>query len=106
MKRYDRTNRGADFAPATTPAREAPEYRWADLLVDAVNTPGTISKCYSIFWSYSLGNQLAALSQCQARGLQPGPSATYPGWAALGRHVRKGEKALTLCQPVTRCRAA
>jgi hypothetical protein len=27
--------------------------------------------------------------------------ATYPRWQALGRHVKKGEKAITLCQPVT-----
>jgi len=27
--------------------------------------------------------------------------ATYPKWKELGRHVRKGEKAITLCQPVT-----
>jgi antirestriction protein ArdC len=27
--------------------------------------------------------------------------ATYPRWKELGRHVRKGEKALTLCMPVT-----
>jgi hypothetical protein len=27
--------------------------------------------------------------------------ATYPRWKELGRYVRKGEKALTLCMPVT-----
>jgi antirestriction protein ArdC len=27
--------------------------------------------------------------------------ATFPKWRELGRHVRKGEKAITLCQPVT-----
>ena len=27
--------------------------------------------------------------------------ATYPKWKELGRHVRKGEKALTLCMPLT-----
>ncbi len=27
--------------------------------------------------------------------------ATYPRWKELGRHVRKGEKALTLCMPIT-----
>ena len=39
--------------------------------------------------------------QCQAKGLQPGPMATFPRWKALGRHVCKGEKALTLCMPIT-----
>jgi antirestriction protein ArdC len=39
--------------------------------------------------------------QCHARGITPGPIATFPRWKELGRHVRRGEKALTLCQPVT-----
>ena len=33
--------------------------------------------------------------------MQPGPMATFPKWKELGRYVRKGEKAITLCQPVT-----
>ena len=37
------------------------------------------------------------------RGIQPGPLATFPKWKELGRHVKKGEKALTLCLPLT-CR--
>jgi N-terminal domain of anti-restriction factor ArdC len=28
------------------------------------------------------------------RGIQPGPLATFPKWKELGRHVKKGEKAL------------
>src|SRR5262249_54641239 len=52
------------------------------------------------FHSYSLGNQLLAWSQCLLRGIQPGPMATYPRWRELGRHVRRGEKAITLCMPV------
>ncbi|MGH9242280.1 MAG: ArdC-like ssDNA-binding domain-containing protein [Vicinamibacterales bacterium] len=35
------------------------------------------------------------------RGIQPGPIATFPKWRELGRFVRRGEKAITLCQPVT-----
>ena len=27
--------------------------------------------------------------------------ATYPRWRALGRQVKKGEKAITLCMPIT-----
>jgi antirestriction protein ArdC len=42
-----------------------------------------------------------ALSQCMQRNLTPGPLNTYKGWQELGRYVRKGEKALTLCMPVT-----
>ena len=74
---------------------------FADLLTSAVNDPGTISKAYSQFHNYSLGNQLLALAQCIERGLQPGPLATFQRWKELGRHVKRGEKALTLCRPVT-----
>ena len=76
----------------------------AALLQSAVTEPGTISRAYQQFHTYSLGNQLLALFQCHARGLQPGPMATFPKWKALGRHVRKGEKALTLCMPITQKR--
>jgi antirestriction protein ArdC len=71
------------------------------LLIEAVNKPGLIMKAYSAFHSYSLGNQLLALVQCQMRGLQPGPINTFPKWQDLGRHVKRGERALTLCMPIT-----
>jgi antirestriction protein ArdC len=74
---------------------------FADLLKSAVVDPGVVSSAYQQFHDYSLGNQLLAWSQCLARGIQPGPMATFPRWKELGRHVRKGEKALVLCQPVT-----
>jgi N-terminal domain of anti-restriction factor ArdC len=74
---------------------------FADLLRSAVKEPGTISRAYSAFHNYSLGNQLLALAQCLQRGITPGPSATFMGWKGKGRYVRKGEKAITLCQPVT-----
>src|SRR6266567_8233289 len=77
---------------------------WQTILRDAITRPGTISEAYSRFHHYSVGNQLLALFQCSARGLQPGPIATFMRWKELGRHVRKGEKALTLCMPVT-CKA-
>src|SRR5207248_5841776 len=66
-----------------------------------VRQPGTISAAYSAFHGYSVGNQLLALFQCGARGIRPGPIATFMRWKELGRSVRKGEKALTLCQPRT-----
>lgn len=77
----------------------APDF--AALLRSAVTEPGTISAAYTAFHNYSLGNQLLALGQCAARGIQPGPIATFPRWKELGRFVRKGEKAIELCQPVT-----
>ena len=74
---------------------------FADLLHSAVTEPGIISGAYSAFYNYSFGNQLLAWGQCAQRGIPPGPLATFPKWKSLGRYVRKGEKAITLCQPVT-----
>ena len=74
---------------------------FAGLLRSAVDEPGTLSSAYQQFHSYSLGNQLLAMFQCHARGLKPGPMATFPRWKELGRCVRRGEKALTLCMPIT-----
>ncbi|MFN2531082.1 MAG: ArdC-like ssDNA-binding domain-containing protein [Pyrinomonadaceae bacterium] len=75
--------------------------KWSALLVEAVTKPGTIMKAYSAFWNYSVGNQILALIQCQLRGIQPGPLNTFPKWQTLGRIVKRGEKALTLCMPIT-----
>ena len=74
---------------------------FAALLQNAVHEPGILSQAYQQFHSYSIGNQLLAWAQCAERGLQPGPMATYPRWKELGRQVRKGEKAITLCMPIT-----
>lgn len=84
-------------------AREHPD--WTELLVKAVKTPGVISTAYSRFWNYSVGNQILAWFQCLQRGIELGPIHTFMGWKELGRHVKKGEKAITLCMPVTvKCR--
>jgi antirestriction protein ArdC len=74
---------------------------FAQLLQDAVNEPGIVSGAYRAFHNYSFGNQLLAWAQCMERGIQPGPIATFQRWKELGRYVRKGEKAITLCRPVT-----
>ena len=86
--------------PHRTPAPDVP--KWSALLVEAVNKPGMIMEAYSAFHNYSIGNQILALVQCQGRGLEPGPINTYPGWQALGRNVKCGERALSLCMPITR----
>lgn len=75
--------------------------KWSALLVEAVNKPGLIMQAYNAFHQYSVGNQLLALVQCQMRGLEPGPINTFPGWQALGRNVKRGERALVLCMPIT-----
>src|SRR5579871_5303818 len=79
----------------------ASAHAFADLLQQAVTEPGIILAAYRQFHNYSLGNQLLAWSQCVQRGITPGPIATFMGWKEKGRHVRKGERAITLCRPVT-----
>jgi len=78
-----------------------PMVPWAALLDEAVKKPGFIHEAYTRFHNYSLGNQLLALFQCFERGIQPGPLATFPKWKELGRYVKKGSKAITLCMPLT-----
>lgn len=79
----------------------ASAFAFADLLRSAVTDPGIISAAYRQFHNYSIGNQLLAWAQCVQRGIEPGPIATYRRWQELGRQVRRGEKAITLCRPVT-----
>jgi hypothetical protein len=64
---------------------------------EALTEPGKLSAAYSAFWNYSLGNQWLAMIQlgrCE-------PINTFPGWKALGRYVKKNEKAIELLMPVT-----
>ncbi len=81
------------------------QIKWAQLLQDAVSQPGTISAAYQSFHRFSMGNLILAAIQIEDRKLPFGPIATYPAWQALGRQVRKGEKAIELCMPVTSKRA-
>jgi antirestriction protein ArdC len=76
---------------------------FAALLATATTDPGTISAAYSAFHDYSLGNIMLAMIQCHARGIPLGPLASFNRWKELGRYVRKGEKAIELCMPIT-CR--
>jgi hypothetical protein len=41
-----------------------------------------------------------------ARGIAPGPIATFPRWKALGRYVKRNSKAITLCMPISSKRTA
>jgi len=74
---------------------------WGKLLQEALNTPGVLSDCYSVFYNYSLGNQMLAASQMLSRGMGISPIATFKKWKSLGRSVKKGEKAISLYMPVT-----
>jgi antirestriction protein ArdC len=75
--------------------------KFSDLLKEAVSEPGIVSAAYSQFYQYSLGNQITAYFECKARNLTVGPIATYKKWQSLGRQVKKGEKAIALCMPIT-----
>jgi hypothetical protein len=74
---------------------------FAELLTRALSEPGSLMQAYSVFHPYSFANQLLAAFQCGLRGIPTGPINTFPGWKSLGRSVKKGEKALTLCMPIT-----
>ncbi len=78
------------------------QMHWQQLLLQAISQPGLLLEAYSAFWQYSFGNQLLAYCQCQARGLRLGPLASYQAWQHKGRQVRRGERALELCMPLTR----
>ena len=77
------------------------ERNFSDLLKAVTTEPGKISKAYSVFWDYSLRNQLAAMFECASRGIELGPIASFKKWQSLGRQVKRGEKAIPLCMPVT-----
>jgi N-terminal domain of anti-restriction factor ArdC len=77
------------------------QVQFRDLLKRAVSEPGTISAAYSAFHAYSIGNQLAALFQCSLRKIPVGPISTLKDWNSKGRFVKRGEKAIWLCMPIT-----
>ncbi len=85
----------------TKPTERHEEIQFRQLLDEAVSKPGTLMRAYSLFWNYSLGNQILALIQANRRGIGLGPIASFNRWKELGRHVKRGEKAIELCMPVT-----
>lgn len=95
-KYQNKAKRGASGAKVY----EAP-VEWVELLRQAVEEPGTISKAYSLFHSYSVGNMMLAFYQLQSRKLPLGPIASYSRWQSLGRQVRKGETAIIMQVPRT-----
>jgi antirestriction protein ArdC len=88
----------ANLNPTKDPSEQI---QFKQLLQEAVSKPGTLMRAYSLFCNYSLGNQILALIQANQRGIPLGPIASFNRWKELGRHVKRGEKALTLCMPVT-----
>jgi len=83
------------------PTERQTDIQFRQLLDEAVSKPGTLMRAYSLFWNYSLGNQILALIQANQRGMALGPIASFNRWKELGRHVKRGEKAIELCMPIT-----
>src|SRR5438128_5448883 len=83
------------------PTERQTDIQFRQLLEEAVSKPGTLMKAYSLFWNYSLGNQILALIQANQRNIPLGPIASFNRWKELGRHVKRGEKAIELCMPIT-----
>lgn len=100
-KHDSRPRRRGDNPINVDPGQTRPAAGFTALLERAVIERGIVSAAYRQFHGYSIGNQLLAWTQCLLRGLPPGPLATYARWKALGRQVRHGERAITLCLPVT-----
>lgn len=74
---------------------------WAKLLTEAVLKPGKLLEAYRAFHNYSFGNILLAMVQCQTRQIPMGPLSTFEAWKTKGRFVKRGEKAIVLCRPLT-----
>src|SRR5215510_942756 len=85
----------------TKPTERHEEIQFRQLLEEAVSKPGTLMRAYSLFWNYSLGNQILALIQANRRGIPLGPIASFNRWKELGRYVKRGENAIELCMPIT-----
>lgn len=77
-------------------AASKPAISWADALNRALEEPGVLTTAYRAFHNYSIGNAVLAAIQL---GDRIGPLATFGGWLAKGRAVRKGEKAISLYMP-------
>ena len=70
--------------------RSAPQF--AELLNRALSEPGVVSRAYTAFHGYSIGNQILALVQCAERGIPPGPIATFMAYDYERRVSRHPER--------------
>ena len=74
---------------------------WGKLFAEALTSPGKLSEAYSVFHEYSLSNRILATIQLGMRGLPLAPIASFNKWKEQGRHVTKGEKAISLIMPLS-----
>ena len=58
---------------------------FADLLTRALTEPDIVSRAYTAFHGYSIGNQILAFVQCLEREIALGPIATFKRWFRSGR---------------------
>jgi len=68
------------------PTERHEEIQFRQLLDEAVTKPGTLMKGYSLFWNYSLGNQMLAMMQAHNRGIALGRlrlSIAGKNWAGI-----------------------
>lgn len=75
------------------------------LIKEAVEMPGRLAECYSVFCNYSILNALALASQIRARAARGeqitlGPVASFKKWSEFGGKVKKGSKALWVNIPM------
>jgi hypothetical protein len=66
------------------------------IVQEALTSPGKLHESYSRLWEFSMGNQWLAMMQIG----EPQPIATFNKWKEIGRHVKKGSKAIELLMPV------
>lgn len=93
--REDR-NKGRKAREAFNPPRAL------DLLRQAVEMPGTLSADYRQFYHYSIYNRMLIRWQCDEKGIEYGPIATYRKWQELGRRVVSGPgSAMAMAVPYT-----
>ncbi len=71
------------------------KHDYETILNEALENEGIMNEQFTAFHEYSVGNQFMA--RCQLRKCEP--IKTFKGWQALGRTVKKGEKAISLLYP-------
>lgn len=80
-----------------------PHQRGSNLLKEAVEKPGTVSKCYSTFWNFSWMNSISAMIQLKQMELPIEPIACGSAWEKMGRKVKPEERSkkrgIWLCMP-------
>jgi hypothetical protein len=76
--------------------------QWTEQAAGSLDSPDTQAKVKEVlelaakFWNYSWNNWYLIMMQKRNASLIKG----YNGWLDMGRHVRKGEKAITILAPM------